>query len=153
MKRVKFLKYPEYPGGKTLLNQYIQDNLVYPADALKHNIEGNVLLSAEINDNGEIHEIRVDKGLGYGCDEEAVRLLKGIHFGGVSNPGIRLKTTKKFRIPFKIKKEKGLKEINYSLKKDSAKSDTTEKHAVKQVYNYTISWNPDSGQSLQDSSK
>lgn len=153
MKRVKFLKYPEYPGGKTSLNQYIQDNLVYPADALKHNIEGNVLLSAEINDNGEIHEIRVDKGLGYGCDEEAVRLLQGIHFGGVYNPGIRLKTTKKFRIPFKIKKEKGLKEINYSLKKDSAKSDTTEKHAVKQVYNYTISWNPDSGQSLQDSSK
>lgn len=153
MRRVKFLKYPEYPGGKISLNQYIQDNLVYPADALKHNIEGNVLLSAEINDNGEIHEIRVDKGLGYGCDEEAVRLLKGIHFGGVSNPGIRLKTTKKFRIPFKIQKEKGLKEINYSLKKNSEKIDTTEKKAVKQVYNYTISWNPGNGQGLYNSSK
>jgi TonB family protein len=141
MKRAKFLKYPEYPGGKTSLNQYIQDNLVYPADALKQKIEGNVLLSAEINDNGEIREIRVEKGLGHGCDEEAVRLLKGIHFGGVSNPGIRLKTKKKFRIPFRIKKEKELQGINYSMKKVPEEKKTGTKTAVKEVYHYTIKWN------------
>ena len=145
MRRAKFLKYPEYPGGKTSLNQYIQDNLIYPADALKHKIEGNVLLSAEINDNGEIHEIRIEKGLGYGCDEEAVRLLKGIHFGGVSNPGIRLKTKKKFRIPFRIKKEKESQGIHYSLKKVPEEEKTGTKAAVKEVYHYTIPWNISTG--------
>lgn len=103
MPKKKFLKYPEYPGGKADFKQYILDNLHYPEQALKNHIEGVVYLSAEVNDNGQVIGVTVDRGLGYGCDEEAVRLISGMHFGGVTNRGFRLKTRKRFRIRFSLK--------------------------------------------------
>lgn len=103
MSKKKFLKYPEYPGGKAEFKQYIIDNLRYPENALKNHIEGTVHLSAEVDDNGQVIGVTVDKGLGYGCDEEAIRLVNGMHFGGVTNRGIRLKTRKRFRILFSLK--------------------------------------------------
>ncbi len=103
MSKKKFLKYPEYPGGKAEFKQYILDNLQYPENALKNHIEGTVHLSAEVDDNGQVIGVTVDKGVGYGCDEEAVRLVGEMHFGGVTNRGIRLKTRKRFRIRFSLK--------------------------------------------------
>src|SRR5512135_1237820 len=99
MKHRKFLHLPEYPGGKVFFENYLRENLVYPEEAIKHNIEGIVFLSATVDDNGLITEINIEKGIGFGCDEEAIRLLENLHFGRVRNPGVRVKTHKKFRIP------------------------------------------------------
>lgn len=122
MSKKRFLKLPEYPGGKEQFRDYIRKNLRYPDDALRNRIEGIVHLTAEIDDNGNVLGVNVDKGIGHGCDEEAVRLISELIFGGVHNKGLRVKTKKKFKIQFKIKEEtaKDVKiqnaEIRYSIK-------------------------------------
>jgi protein TonB len=56
--------------------KYLSENLKYPQKALQHSIGGKVFLQATISKTGEISNIIVVKGIGYGCDEEAVRVLK-----------------------------------------------------------------------------
>ncbi|MCD6355300.1 MAG: TonB family protein, partial [Prolixibacteraceae bacterium] len=81
----QFLKLPEYPGGKEAFKKYIKSNLVYPQKALEKRVEGTVFVIAEIDDNGNVLQIEIEKGIGSGCDEEAGRLIKNIRFGGVKN--------------------------------------------------------------------
>jgi len=141
MKKKTFLHYPEFPGGKMSYQKYISDNQVYPEEALKNKIEGIVYLSADVNDNGQVAGIRIEKGIGYGCDEEAIRLLLGMHFGSVTNRGLRLKTRKKFRIPFKLKPKKENVEINYSVKKKVHPEVSKPKPVPSgNPYSYSIQW-------------
>ena len=98
----KFLKRPEYPGGKEAFKQYVKANLIYPEKAREKGIEGIVYLNAQIDDNGTVRDVVVEKGIGGGCDEEAVRLVNNVQFGKVKNRGVRIKTRKKFRIEFKL---------------------------------------------------
>lgn len=140
MKR-RFLRLPEYPGGKTSFEEYIRENQVYPEDAVKHNVSGTVFLSAVVDDNGCIYDITVENGIGFGCDEEAVRLLRNMHFGSVKNPGVRVKTRKKFRIPFRMKEEKPKIEISYSLKKNRSDAEKQNVGSVSgHSYSYRIPW-------------
>jgi TonB family protein len=148
MHKKKFLKLPEYPGGKEEFRKYILGHLVYPEKALQEKIEGIVYVSAQIDDNGEVLDVKVEKGLGYGCDEEAVRLIQGLHFGGVKNQGIRLKTRKKFRIEFKLKKitrqENVGQTIAYSIKKENTdKGNDKPGKSQGTTYGYTINFNTD----------
>ncbi len=135
----KFLKRPEYPGGKEAFKKYIKENLRYPEEALQKRIEGTIQLMAEIDDNGNVGEVSIEKGLGYGCDEEAVRLIKNVQFGGVKNRGVRLKSKKKFRIEFKLPPQTKQKtSYNYSYNKTQ---DTKPKENLpnkKPGYSYTI---------------
>jgi TonB family protein len=127
-----FLKLPEYPGGKEAFKKYIKSNMIYPSEALEKRIEGVVQLTAEIDDNGNVHNVEIEKGLGWGCDEEAVRLIKNVRFGGVKNRGIRLKSRKIFKINFKLPQEPNVK---YILVKPE--NNTSKKHQCI-TYNYTI---------------
>lgn len=141
MKKRKFLKLPEYPGGKEEFKNYVQENLRYPAEAVQQGIEGVVHLSADIDDNGHVFNISIEKGLGYGCDEEAIRLISELHYGSVSNRGIRVKTRKRFRIQFKQDKNNNAgnqpagTEIQYSYL-EKKNPETTKPSSV--VYSYTI---------------
>ena len=130
----KFLKLPEYPGGNEAFKKYIKDNLKYPEKAIEQKIEGIVHLVAEINDNGEVEQVLIEKSLGYGCDEEASRLLKNIKFGGVKNRGIRLKTKKRFRIEFKLPPQS---KIQYFYKSKTSK-EPDEVKTNKISYSYKI---------------
>jgi len=152
MPKKRFLKYPEYPGWKSEFRKYILENLRYPEEALKNRVEGIVYLSAEVDDNGKVFDIRVEKGLGFGCDEEAVRLVGGIQLGGVRNRGIRLKTRKKFRIEFKLREKPGPAvqqqnqtglSVSYDYKKSEAvQSNPPSTNPVpKPGYSYTINLN------------
>lgn len=67
---------PMYPGGMASFYRFLGENIKYPLDALKENIEGSVLLSFIIEKDGAISDIKVDRKLGGGTDEEAVRVLK-----------------------------------------------------------------------------
>ena len=58
------------------MRKYIRDNLRYPEAARSNGIEGKVRLTFRIQADGTPGNIEVRKGLGYGCDEEAIRLLK-----------------------------------------------------------------------------
>jgi TonB family protein len=157
MNKKQFLKFPEFPGGKQAFQTYITENLMYPEEAVKHKIEGIVYLSAHIDDNGNILTTSVEKGLGYGCDEEAIRLIQEVHFGGVTNRGIRLKSKKKFRIRFSLDElnkrnqpQKNEKietsvEIKYTYKKEKdfqekliSENQKEKPESSKASYSYTI---------------
>lgn len=65
---------------------FINKNLKYPKAALDNQIEGRVIVTCIINQDGKLSDIKVLKGIGYGCDEEALRLIK---LSGIWNPAIQ----------------------------------------------------------------
>ena len=67
---------PEFPGGDAALLSFLAKNIKYPKAAQRMGIEGRVTLSFVIDESGAITNIEVLKGIGAGCDEEAVRVLK-----------------------------------------------------------------------------
>jgi TonB family protein len=66
----------EYPGGPDAFQKIISTNLKYPAGALKYNIEGNVKLKFKVLKDGSLSGFVVLDSLGYGCEEEAIRVVK-----------------------------------------------------------------------------
>lgn len=69
-------KFPEFQGGMEGFAKYLRKNLRYPASAAESNISGRVYLSFIVEKDGSLTDIKVLKGIGFGCDEEAVRVLK-----------------------------------------------------------------------------
>ena len=63
-------------GGKKAYRDYIDANLNYPDEALANEISGIVKLEVTIEKDGNIGQINVAKSLGFGCDEEAIRLVR-----------------------------------------------------------------------------
>lgn len=69
---------PQFVGGNEALVRYMQKNLKYPPLALRNNIEGKVFISFTVQADGSIADVQVLKGLGFGADEEAVRVVKNM---------------------------------------------------------------------------
>jgi len=67
---------PEFVGGDQAMIAFINENLKYPEEAKKNNISGAVLVSFNVLVSGELTDVKVQQGIGYGCDEEAVRIVK-----------------------------------------------------------------------------
>ena len=126
----KFLQVPEFKGGKEAFKKYIKENLIYPKQAREKRIEGTVYLSAQIDDNGNVLSVDIEKGIGFGCDEEAVRLVKNIKYGKVKNRGVRLKTKKKLRINFKLPPSN---KIKYNVVKNEQTNNSKSK-----TYSYSL---------------
>jgi protein TonB len=68
--------YPEFPGGMAAWAKFIQKNLSYPYQAQENNVQGKVFLSFVVEKDGSITDVKIVRGIGYGCDEEAVRVIK-----------------------------------------------------------------------------
>lgn len=69
---------PEYPGGVDALINYVAQNIKYPELAKKAGIQGKVMVEFVVRKDGKVDDIKVLKGIGTGCDEEAVRVVKGL---------------------------------------------------------------------------
>ena len=67
---------PEPRGGMTAFYDFVKENLRYPAAAVRGGIQGKVYLQFVVDKQGNIGDIQVLKGIGFGCDEEAIRVLK-----------------------------------------------------------------------------
>ncbi len=136
-KKKNFIKHPEILGGKKAFQQYIKDNLRYPEEALQKRVEGIVQLKAEIDDNGKVRKVWVTHGIGHGCDEEAIRLIENVKFGAVKNRGVRVKSTRTFKIEFKLSQSK--KTIAYNVKSTENKKENVAKDKpLNRTYGYTI---------------
>ncbi len=75
-----FVRQPNYPGGNTALNEFIRSNLQYPEEAIKNHIQGAVAVDYNVDVFGKVIEAKIKHGIGYGCDEEAIRLVKLLQF-------------------------------------------------------------------------
>lgn len=67
---------PEFQGGMKGWAKYLENNLKYPLMARENNITGRVIMSFVVEKNGQLTDIKVLRGIGGGCDEEAVRVFK-----------------------------------------------------------------------------
>lgn len=67
---------PEFAGGQAALLRYLRDHLHYPGRALAAGVGGKVFLSFVVGADGSISEVTILKGLGYGLDEEAQRVVR-----------------------------------------------------------------------------
>ena len=100
-----FIKKPIYPGGLAAYKQFLKENLKYPEIAKSEGIEGKVHLKYTINHKGLVTEAQVTKGIGFGCDEEALRIIKMLKFEVPKNPRkLRVTFHQKTSITFKIPK-------------------------------------------------
>ncbi len=62
-------------GGFKKFNNYIRQNKVYPQEANNYGVSGEVVVQFDITPSGELNNYRILKSVGFGCDEEAIRLL------------------------------------------------------------------------------
>lgn len=67
---------PEFPGGQEALLTYLANNIKYPQLARESNIQGTVYIDFIVEANGAVSNVKVKRGIGGGCDEEAVRVVK-----------------------------------------------------------------------------
>jgi periplasmic protein TonB len=68
-------KMPEYPGGEEALFKFLSQNISYPLDARDSGAQGTVYLSFIVEKDGSVSNVKVLRGIGFGCDEEAVRVI------------------------------------------------------------------------------
>src|SRR5205085_810161 len=67
---------PAYTGGQSALEGYITNNIQYPDQAIDNNIEGTVSIHFLVDENGTVSNVTaVGKKIGYGLEEEAVRVV------------------------------------------------------------------------------
>ena len=66
---------PEYPGGSKGLTKYLKDNVKYPQDAKENGIQGTVVVVFIVNEDGTVSDAKIKKGIGGGCDQEALRVV------------------------------------------------------------------------------
>lgn len=67
---------PEFPGGTAALMKYLGKNINYPPTAIERGVEGRVFVSFVVGPDGSITDVQVLKGIGSGCDQEAVRVIQ-----------------------------------------------------------------------------
>lgn len=67
---------PEFIGGQREFSKYIATHIKYPAAARQNSVQGKVYLSFIVEKDGHLTDVRVKQGIGSGCDEEAIRLLR-----------------------------------------------------------------------------
>ena len=67
---------PVFPGGNTAMLTFLGRKLNYPAAALDHQVSGKVHVTFNVDAEGHLHNPHVVRGLGFGLDEEALRLVR-----------------------------------------------------------------------------
>jgi len=108
---------PGFPGGMQNFYAYLKSSVKYPAEAVKNNTQGKVFVSFVVEKDGKLTDIKVERKLGSGTDEEAVRVLEE---SPKWNPGIQ--DGKAVRVKYNIP-------ISFTLNKPANPTGATEKPA------------------------
>ena len=69
---------PAYPGGEPALYAFLAENIKYPQMAKESGIQGRVFVTFVVERDGSVTDVRVLRGIGGGCDEEAIRVVKSM---------------------------------------------------------------------------
>lgn len=94
---------PSFPGGDAALMSFIANNIKYPKAAQRIGIEGRVTLLFVIDETGAITNIEVLKGIGAGCDKEAIRVLKMLpNYNPGKQRGVPVKVRMRLPINFNL---------------------------------------------------
>ncbi len=69
---------PSFPDGTEAMYKYIYDKIKYPAIARENGISGQVIVQFVVSKEGDIQKAKVVRGIGGGCNEEALRVVNGM---------------------------------------------------------------------------
>lgn len=69
---------PSFPEGMQKMMKFISENRKYPAEAKAKDIHGKVIVAFVVERDGSLSDVKIRRGIGYGCDEEAIRLIKSM---------------------------------------------------------------------------
>jgi len=148
-----FIKKPIYPGGLKAMRQLIHKELKYPDEALEAKIEGTVYLRYNIDYKGKVISSKILSGIGYGCDEEAQRIVTKFEFQVPKGPRkLKVKFHKTIKIHFRLPKEAPKKEIapnpnrqkttkiSYTITPSKKDNKTQKQEQKSKGYSYTIKY-------------
>ena len=135
-----FIKKPIYPGGPKAMRQFIKNNLQYPKEALENRVEGTVSLEYNIDYQGTVTDVHVISGIGFGCDEEAMRLVKLLKFEVPKTHKAKVRFRKTLQIHFRLPKQKKTAPAKISYTVKPAEKKEKEEGKKDGGYNYTINW-------------
>ncbi|WP_077924236.1 energy transducer TonB [Spirosoma sp. 209] len=76
LRYAKIYQPPSFKGGMAALGDFLNNTLRYPAEAQRRGVQGRVVIGFVISEEGAVDDITVIRGLGYGTDEEAARVVK-----------------------------------------------------------------------------
>ena len=94
---------PDFPGGMAAFYKFIQKKMKYPSQARKMGIEGKVFVQFVVDKDGSLTDINVIRGIGAGCDEEAIRVLKmAPKWNAGKQRGVPVKVRMTLPITFKL---------------------------------------------------
>ena len=69
---------PMFPGGEAGLLRYLQENIQYPPEAAKNNVQGRVILQFVVDKTGQVGEVKILRSVSEELDAEAVRVVKSL---------------------------------------------------------------------------
>lgn len=96
-------KMPSFKGGKSALERFLSKNLKYPEEARKNGISGDVIVEFIVNADGSLSGFRILKKLGYGCDEEALRVIRSMPaWNPGTKSGLKVKTRMVLPVNFSL---------------------------------------------------
>lgn len=67
---------PEFEGGTDAFYRYIASEMSYPLQARQKGVEGRVFVQFVVEKDGSLSDVKAIKGIGAGCDGEAVRVVQ-----------------------------------------------------------------------------
>lgn len=92
-----------YPQGEAALLMYFRDSIVYSQEAIAEKINGNVMVSFDVMPDSTLNDIVVFEGVGYGIDEEVVRLFQNLRYAPSLQNGVRLRMSLLVTIPVRAR--------------------------------------------------
>ena len=96
---------PEYPGGDAALFRFISENLNYPSEAERNNVQGRVILQFVVNPDGSVGKIEILRSIDPLLDNEAIRVVKILpKFKPGKQGGVPVKVWFSLPVLFKIEK-------------------------------------------------
>ncbi len=97
---------PAYPeGGLEIYQHYLEQSLQYPSEALKHKTEGTVMVEFVVEPDGSISSLKIIRGIGQGCEEELVRLVReGARWVPAMQYNTPVRDTVQVKLRFKLPK-------------------------------------------------
>lgn len=111
---------PEFPNGQAALFRFIQNEMVYPKIARENKIEGTVYVSFTVLPEGSLADIQIRRGIGAGCNEEAIRILKKMpRWRPARSQGKRVSLA--YTLPIKFS-------LNASLNASTGQTDSLQTH-------------------------
>jgi len=122
------------------MRNLIRENLVYPQEALQKGIVGTVSLKYTIDHKGNVTDTHIIAGLGYGCDEEAERLVRLFKFEVPKTRGVKVTFHKEIHVHFRLPKKKPLPQKPIAQYVYSPVS--TSSKPVERGYSYTLTITP-----------